>query len=757
MKPPLLLLFLGLQLTVMDAFSQNFVMNGQLQDSVTKEPLTFATVYNANLKLGVISSSSGRFTLPVVYGQNLIQINHVGCDVKRIQLRVSQSFDTLITMAHHQHELDNVTISADKNRLIAMEKNSVKKDDLMVNIAKPIAAIMDNLPGVYSLKTGFSIAKPIIQGMYGSRVGIINHGLKQEGQQWGLDHGLEIDPFNTSQMMLIKGAEALRYTGDAIGGLVLVEPHFNPNDTLHTTLTSAFASNGLQGHLGLSFQNIFKKNIAYRIQASVKKSGDLKTPTYYLPNTGFEEQNANFELRWHKNKRSQFEFSSSLFRTTLAILSTSHIGNLSDLLKIINQDTVFDYGKFSYTIGKPNQKITHSLSKVKWKHDFSSSLNLETIYGLQFNRRQEFDIPMTSTSTGPSLDFKLSTQNLDAVLAKKIKSTLLIKTGISVNYQTNIYQGRYFIPNYSKSELHHFSILRYKKNRNEFEFGYHYGSIKLLAYKWVNALNVCYPLQFEGWSWQGGWLYKISHDWQAALQLGKAWRNPNINELFSEGLHHGAAAIEYGNFNLKPEHAHTLSGLLKYRHNKTLFEIEGYGKHIQNYIYLKPKFPPELTIRGAFPAYNYVQTSALVLGIDLLAEQVLPHNWSVAEKISILNVYDKINLGYINTIPPYTFFHTISYMPVKIKKLKNTSLKLTAQHVLKQKRYTDGSDYMAPPNGYVLLNAAFITNFLRYENLRVFLSADNLLNTRYRNYLNRFRYFSDDLGRQVTAGLNLKF
>ena len=738
-------------------FGQNFVLNGQLQDSLSKEPLAFASIYNATLKTGTQSSIDGAFRLALVLGANQIHINHVGCDTKYIILNIRHSIDTLIKMAHHQHELDNVTITADKNKLMSMENNSVKKDDIMLSLAKPIALVMDNLAGVNSLKTGYTIAKPMIQGMHGSRVGVLNQGLKQEGQQWGQDHGLEIDPFNTAQIMLIKGAETLRYTGDAIGGLVLVEPIYNNTDSLTRTLTSALSSNGQQGHIGASVEKKITKNLGCRLQASLKKSGNLNTPTYFLPNTGFEEQNANFEVRWKKSKHSQFEFSSSIFNTKVGILATSHIGNLSDLIKIINQDTLYPKGNFTYQINKPNQNITHSLFKIKWKYEVSTSLSFEATYGMQLNRRKEYDITRLSTTNTPSLFFSLNTQNLDFMLSKKIHHSFLIKTGISANYQTNIYTGRFFIPNYSKTELHHFSLLRYKKDRNEFEFGYHYTSIKLLAYKWVNATTTLHPFQFDGFSWQGGWHYKISHDWQAAIQIGKVWRNPNINEQFSEGLHHGAAAIEYGNLHLKSEKALSISGLLKYRHNKTLLEIEFYGKQINNYIYLKPKFPPELTIRGAFPAFEYVQTNALFTGIDLLVEQVLPFNFLVSEKLSILNVYDKSDITFINNIPPYTFNHSISYKLSKLKKLSNTSLRLTAQHVLKQTRYTDGTDYLAPPNGYVLINASFITNFLRYKNLHVFLSADNILNTRYRNYLNRFRYFSDDLGRQLTAGFNLKF
>ena len=172
---------------------------------------------------------------------------------------------------------------------------------------------------------------------------------------------------------------------------------------------------------------------------------------------------------------------------------------------------------------------------------------------------------------------------------------------------------------------------------------------------------------------------------------------------------------------------------------------------------MRPKFPPELTIRGAFPAFEYVQTNALFAGVDLLLNQQLPNNFSFIEKVSLLNVYDQLYSTYLNGIPPYSFNHSLVYKIANSKKLTNSSFRIAIQQVLKQNRYTEGSDYMPPPNGYILLNAAFTTNFSRCKNLLVFLSADNISNKTYRNYLNRLRYYADETGRMITAGINYKF
>ncbi len=739
------------------AFGQNYVLKGSLKDSITNEELSYATFYNVTLKTGVQTAANGTFALSVAKGENLIKVVHIGCNTKFLTLQVDKDIDTIIFIAHHQHELEDVTIIAEKKKLIQLEKDQLRYDDIIISATKPIAAILDKMPGVSSLKTGFTIAKPMIQGMYGSRVVVLNNGLKQEGQQWGQEHGLEIDPYNTAQISLVKGAEALQYTGDAIGGVLLVEPMYNATDTLKMSFTTAFTDNGRQANASASAEKLLTKKMGLRLQGTYKKGGNLNTPDYYLLNTGFEEKNASANFKWHLSQRNFLEVFSSIYNSKPGILATSHIGNLADLEKIINNETTPEKGNFTYQIARPYQQINHWLSKIKWRCEISPTLNIEAFYGFQINNRKEFDSHNYFNKTAPSLNFNLRTQQADLIVNKTFKKGLFLKTGMNGFYQTNTYIGRFFIPNYQKLELYQYTILRYKKNKHELEIGYRAGGIKLDAYKWENDSIVHYPFNFKGISWQAGWLYKINHDWQAAIQIGRVWRIPNISEQFSEGLHHGAAAIEYGNKNLKPENAISINGIIKYRHNKTLFEAEVYVKQTNNYIYLSPKFPPELTIRGAFPAFEYLQTNALFAGMDILLNQQLPHNFSFNEKISILNVYDQINPNFINGIPPYRFSHSLVYKIAKSKKFSNSSIKLQIQQVLKQSRYTNSSDYMAPPKGYTLINMSFNTNFTKHQNILVFLSADNILNLRYRDYLNRFRYYANETGRMITAGMNLKF
>lgn len=740
------------------ANGQNYVLTGHLKDSLTSEELSYASIYNKTNNNACNTDINGEFRITLNAGQNELRISHVGCEPKLIQLYAIQNIDTLFLMGHHQHHIDDIIITGEKNRLLLVEKDQIGKEILSQSGTKPISSLLNAIPGVNSLSTGYSIAKPMVQGMYGSRVVVMNNGVKQEDQQWGQEHGLGIDPANTEKIELIKGAEALRYSGDAIGGILRFEPRsFQTSDTVISGINSSNTDNGRQYAIS-GFSELAKVNklsglFAVRVHASYKRSGNLKTPDYYLPNTGFKDLNFSVALLLLKNGKNTINIYSNYNYNQPGILSYSHFGNLTDLQKAINNEIDIPKGNFSYAIARPTQKVSHFLNKAEWNYQFTPKANLTFIYSYQENKRKEYDSHNYFNKTAPSMDIKLITQQMDAVLTWHNGKGLLLKTGVSGSIQNNTYVGRYFIPNYHKTDIMQYTIARYKKGRSELELGYRFGEIAMQVYKWEQNSIKQYNFKYHGVSWQAGWLYKINTDWQTVLQVGKAWRNPNISELFSGGLHHGAAAIEYGDINLKPEESLSGNWILKHQHNKTLLELELFVKHINNYIYLNPKLPAELTIRGAFPAFEYAHTNALFKGIDLYLSRLINNSITFSEKMSLLQANDLKNKNYLNNIAPYRFEHGLTLSATKL----HSKISVFFIQVLKQNRYTAGTDYAPPPKGYILTNIALNAQPFKNKPVTIYFSMDNVLNVKYRNYLNRFRYFTDESGRLTTIGINLNF
>lgn len=87
---------------------------------------------------------------------------------------------------------------------------------------------LTKIPGIQSMDIGAGFSKPVIRGMAFNRIAVSENGIKQEGQQWGADHGLEIDAFNVEEVNVIKGPSSLAYGSDAIGGAIEILPAVPP-------------------------------------------------------------------------------------------------------------------------------------------------------------------------------------------------------------------------------------------------------------------------------------------------------------------------------------------------------------------------------------------------------------------------------------------------------------------------------------------------------------------------------------------------
>jgi iron complex outermembrane receptor protein len=239
-------------------------------------------------------------------------------------------------------------------------------------------------------------------------------------------------------------------------------------------------------------------------------------------------------------------------------------------------------------------------------------------------------------------------------------------------------------------------------------------------------------------------------------------RNPAINELYSRGLHQGVGGIEEGDINLEMEKA--IKNTLSYKYlpnEKFSFEALAFAQYFQNYIYLNPEDKVRLTIRGAFPLFSYKQTSALIYGVDLSTTLTFAKSFYSRLNYSFIRGKDTGINAPLVFIPPNSFFGSFSY------RMKNGStasiiedieFEVSNRYVFRQNYLNADQDFVAPPPGYNLLGAKISANISSSKvGYRLFVQVENLLNASYRDYLNRQRYFADDLGISFTLGAQLKF
>lgn len=231
-----------------------------------------------------------------------------------------------------------------------------------------------------------------------------------------------------------------------------------------------------------------------------------------------------------------------------------------------------------------------------------------------------------------------------------------------------------------------------------------------------------------------------------------------MNELYSNGLHHGAAAVEIGDTTLAQEQAYNITASAEYKGKKLSANLDIYYNHINNFIYMQPVLPPTLTIRGAFPTFHYNQVDATLKGIDLTINYKLPLNFNITSKASILRAYNQTTNEYLILMPADRFESTLEYKLPDRKKLKDAYISLTVLNVLKQWRVPPNSDFVPPPDAYTLLGIqAGIAIPIGQHKMAIGIGVNNLLNTSYRDYLNRFRYYTDQMGTNLSLRVKIPF
>ncbi|HEY1038264.1 MAG TPA: TonB-dependent receptor plug domain-containing protein, partial [Bacteroidia bacterium] len=395
MKKIILYIFIIFNFTVGIAQECNYSLSGKITDMDNGEPLEFTVISVQELNFSTNTNEEGEFQIGnLCPGDYTLRIIHVGCTDTTLKINVVKNIHINVKLPHSYHELADVEIVERANYKPTQTLDNIKQEDIDRAKGKTLADALKGSSGVTSLNTGATISKPMIHGMQGYRILILNNGIRQEGQQWGNEHAPEIDPFIAKNISVVKGAASVRYGSDAIAGAILLEPDELP-DTASVTgeVNLVGFSNGRAGVASGIFQGNFDKikGFAWRVQGTIKKSGDLKTPDYYLKNTGVEEQNFSYTLGYHRKKFGA-EIFYSQFNTKIAVFSSSHIGNLSDLYAAFASAKPQDsLAQFSYTISRPYQQIAHELVKAKIHIHTGLRSRFYITGAYQYNLRQEFD------------------------------------------------------------------------------------------------------------------------------------------------------------------------------------------------------------------------------------------------------------------------------------------------------------------------------------------------------------------------------
>ncbi|HVY73382.1 MAG TPA: TonB-dependent receptor [Puia sp.] len=747
-------------------------------------------------------------------GQVIIQRNslgsfhavfsHVGYDKLDVHFFPKSLFETdTVFLTPGGGNLQEVTV---KGYIVTNGVNAIapatvlSQSDLDKMRGETLGKMLQVVAGVNMLQTGNTIAKPIVDGQYGNRVLVINNGVRLEGQQWGIEHAPEVDPSIAHDITVVKGADAVRYGAEALGGVILLDPAPLPfaDPTLHGEVNLNGVTNGRGGGGSATLNSSFRKlpGLAWRVQGSYSRLGNYETKYYYLENTGTEQKNFSGTLGYQgKNFGGQVFFSQ--YQTSLGIFIGSDIGSVADLLARIHSTGPYERGSFSYDYSAPYQSVKHQLLKGRLYYNTKDSSHFEVSYNLQIDHRQEYDMRRATRSTIPINDWILHTNTLEGKWEKTIMQRWHTTAGINLRGQSNYNDtntlSNPFIPNYSSNTIGLYGIERLVLNdKFDLEAGGRYDYQQFNAagqrylYLYYDSLGNVIPNEqvpdypgrltlhggyhqyggdrtFASFSFITGALWKINPGWNLRSNLGLAWRAPNPEELYSYGLDQGSGAIEYGDSTLKSEHGYKWITTVTKAGNHLSFYANMYLQFIQNYIYRNPTDSFSQTITGSYPVFRFLQTNAFFKGLDLDGKYNFGNDGRLFQyelKASFVRAYDIAKDAYLPAIPADRYTNSLQYNIPASRKLQNNFFQVSYLYVTRQTRYEPNSDFLPPPASYGLWGLNAGTKILLGDgskSITVDLTVDNLFNVAYRDYLNRFRYYADDIGRNIQLHCIFRF
>lgn len=745
------------------------------------------------------SKKDGTFIIRnIPNGSAKVLITYVGYKPIDTIIDINGNLEINFKMKQKSEQLEEIVVKHKNNYFNhSVSEQKIKEKTIEKFSSQSLGNVLKEVSGVSILKSGSTIVKPVINGLHSSRVGIYNNNVKLEDQQWGTEHAPNFDVNAAGKITVLKGASGLQYGGDAIGGIVIIEPFSTKKDTLFGKTIMTMESNGRGGTISSSLHKGNFCDWSWNAQGSFKYFGDRESPDYILSNTGNREANFSGDVKYIGKK---FDFSAyySLYNATIGILSASHIGNVNDLYNSINNQTPSVVEDFTYSIQNPKQQVQHHLAKLNYNYYIKDGESIGLQYAFQFNNRKEFDLRTGVSDSKPALDLNLMTHTFNADYKLSIDSWDF-KSGIMGLFQNNSANPntgvRPLIPSYNKFDAGIYAIVdNHISDDFSVEAGirYDFSTIEATKYylksrwdernyspefnhfiegdfgtQWLTKPT----FTFHNFSASVGTQYSFGNEYEWYFNISRAVRNPNPSEFFSDGLHHSSGMIELGDLRLKQEKSNKISTSLQKQWKNFKVNINPFLNYIEDYMFLKP-VGFETTIRGAFPVWEYQQINALLTGIDLNSEWQISEHWQHRLLLSYVNGKDKTNDDFIIDMPPLNINNRISFNK---KDWKNLTIELQSEMVFRQTQFpnnnfttniiVDGElspvevDISSPPAAYHLLHFASDFQFKIANNSMATLgfSVFNLLDTKYRDYLNRQRFYADELGRNFQIQLKINY
>ncbi|TYP95521.1 iron complex outermembrane recepter protein/hemoglobin/transferrin/lactoferrin receptor protein [Fodinibius salinus] len=747
-------------------------------------PLPGVNVAFPQLSRGAYTDSEGRYHISdLPTGIYTLIFSFVGYESQKKEIVITKGETKIVSISLTETMLQSEAITVTGTPYASDPLTTPADVDVLTGDTKfakqqtSLGSSLEELSGVSSISTGSQTGKPVIRGLSGSRVRVLDDGVAMDYQQYGVRHGPNVDPFTSERIEVVRGAASVQYGSDALGGAVNVISNSLPDAIdaqpfLQGQTLGEFSSNNdeLAGGLHLDgatgrwgFTSTIIRRVSGNMTTPDVSSNSVSAPKFSgeLDHTDYEQLNGSFGIgyqtkigqltaeytRWQNNHNFLLPngkgLGQNLENNSLQIEGNLQLGNNFILKPSFTYSTNLRQSNAGGANAQPRSELPDQgfahldillksyTAKTELEHPkvgpFSGTAGLEYKYQDQQTRGIEPLVPSAEI------------QNIAGFVFEKAKFgdlTLSVGARADVRSQTAAANSDLNLPDYSAGETT--DVLE----QSYFEFS---GSL--------------------------GGTYQITNTFAIAANVGRGFRAPNLFNLHVDGVHGGIAAYQVGNPHLDSEHSLNTDLSLRWRSSRVKAKASVYRNTINNYIFLVNTGQSAGPNNGGLPILETVQGDARLLGADAnISAQVF--SWlqlsGTFETVDGKNVDNNISqVDTLPLLPPTKLSGTVKFVQNEIGNFQNTFVSVGIKHSLSKEaagRYEPFWQFGNTPFGvastdaYTLFNATVggeIALWSRPVSLQI--SAQNILDKSYRDFLNTYKGYTLSAGRNITFRIKVPF
>ncbi|MES2850705.1 MAG: TonB-dependent receptor [Bacteroidota bacterium] len=740
---------------------------GIITEGKTNTPLEGVSVYFADIKAGTSTKADGSFTLTnIPEGRHLIEISHIGyttiAEPVDITGDTKRDYILMETAVENDAVIITGTGAATQLRKSPFQVSLLRKEDLLQSSSTNIIEALAKQPGVSALSTGPAISKPVIRGLSYNRVLTINDGVRQEGQQWGDEHGIEIDQASVSKVEILKGPASLIYGSDATAGVINIITNVPvEKNIIKGNILSAYETNNRQRLLNANIAGNVN-GVNWNLYGSTSAAADYKNKyDGYVLNSKFKQNNfggyAGYNGNWGY---SHLLFSNFNLKAGLVEGERDDQGHFIKPMADGNETAATDEDFKSTTPLIPYQHIRHF--KIATDNSFKLGRNRLTLnIGYQRNQREEFGNPDDLNER--ELFFDLKTITYTAQFHLREMSGWKTSVGVNGMSQQNTNRGlEQLIPDYNLFDIGGYVYTQKTINKVTLSGGARYDTRNIDVKNLLDGSGIkgnAFTKAFSNFSGSIGLAAQLNKQVNVKLNVAKGFRAPGIPELASNGAHEGTIRYEYGDNDLKSETSIQLDAGVEFNTEHVSVNLSAFYNSFDNFIFYRKLQAVNgsdslVNVDGDdLSAFKFQQSKAVLSGVEATVD-IHPHplDWLHFENTFSYTQgrFNEAVEGSKN-LPFIPAARLISELRGNFNKLTkgivNFYAKLELDNTFAQNKIFTAYNTETAAPGYSLLNAGIGADFISKGNtiFTLHLSGNNLADVGYQNHLSRLRYAAQNL------------